>query len=221
MSEHWDEHIGWVDDKTGAPSKPKQSTTKQEYSDRLELIRRMIELTGDDPTREGLQETPRRFLNAWAFWTKGYDEEPEKVLKCFKDGSENYDELVFVGNIATFSLCEHHLVPFFGVTHIGYIPNGKVVGLSKLPRLVEIFARRLQVQERITTQIAEALMEHLKPKAVGVVMRARHLCMESRGVQKPGTITYTNAIRGLFKDSPQAREEFMKFVEMADRDTKL
>lgn len=175
---------------------------------------------GEDSTREGLKETPRRWRDAWIQFTWGYGVDPGSVLKQFEDGASDYDELVFQGNIPLFSMCEHHLIPFFGVAHIGYIPNKRIVGLSKLARLLEVFARRLQVQERLTTQVADALTEHLSPNGVGVVLRCRHLCMEARGVQKVGTVTYTSALRGAFKQENAkgiaARSEFMRFVERAD-----
>lgn len=169
-----------------------------------------------ESNREGLEETPMRALKAWQFWTSGYSVDPASVLKTFADGAENYDELVFVGAIPFYSHCEHHLAPFFGVVHIGYIPDKRILGLSKFARLVEVFARRLQVQERMTQQIACALHDHLKPRAVGVCVRARHLCIESRGIQKPGTITYTQALHGLFKQDAAARSEFLRFVERSD-----
>ncbi len=181
-----------------------------------EIIYKLLSNIVDDPDREGLKETPRRVSEAYKFWTGGYAEDPAAVLKVFEDGASDYDQLVFQGGIPIYSLCEHHLVPFFGVVHIGYISQGKIVGLSKLSRLVDVFARRLQVQERLTSQIVEVLEAELKPLGVGVVVRCRHLCMESRGVQKSGTITYTSALKGEFKDSDSARAEFMRLVSLAD-----
>ena len=173
-----------------------------------------------DPERQGLQETPNRMAAALRFWTKGYAEDPNDILKSFEDGGQSYDEMVFQGGVPIFSLCEHHLTPFFGVAHIGYIPAGeglkKIVGLSKLSRVADVFARRFQVQERMTRQIADALWNNLNPLGVGVVLRCRHLCMESRGVQNIGAITYTSALLGCFKDVPGAREEFLRFVALAD-----
>lgn len=186
-----------------------------------ELFTRLLEQLGEDPTREGLRETPSRVARAWAEWTSGYGQDPAAVLKCFEDGSENYDEMVFQGNIVFHSLCEHHLAPFFGVAHIAYIPSGRVVGLSKLTRLVDIFARRLQVQERMTRQIAEALNEHLDPLGVAVVLRARHHCMESRGVRKIGTHTSTSAVLGVFKDKPEVRAEFFSLAGLASAEVKI
>ena len=139
-----------------------------------------------------------------------------KILKTFEDGAEGYDEVVFVGAIPFHAHCEHHLAPFFGVAHIGYLPRFKIVGLSKLPRLVDIYARRLTVQERITTQVADAINEHLQARAVGVVLRCRHLCMESRGINRARAITYTSALRGLFKTDTALRAEFMTLVKRAD-----
>lgn len=177
---------------------------------------RLLQYVGEDPSREGLSETPTRFLKAWKYWTSGYDVDPALVLKGFEDGSENYDAMIFQGAIPVWSICEHHLAPFFGVAHIGYIPQGKIIGLSKFSRLVEIFARRLQVQERLTQQIAHTLFEHLKPKGVGVVLRCRHSCMESRGIEKSGSMTYTSSLVGCIKEEKNARSEFLRFVERAD-----
>jgi len=174
---------------------------------------------GEDADREGLLETPRRFAEAWQFWTKGYSEDPAKYLKTF-DG-EGHNELIFQGGISVWALCEHHLAPFFGVCHIGYIPQGRIVGLSKFSRLVDVYIRRLTIQERATNQIAEIINTILNPTAVGVVMRCRHSCLEARGVQKAGTITYTSALRGAFKTNISARSEFLRFVERADTDCRL
>lgn len=158
--------------------------------------------------RQGLDETPDRVAKAWCEWTRGYTQNPKDVLKAFNDGAENYNEMVVVKDIPFYSTCEHHLAPFFGTASIAYIPDGRVVGLSKLPRLLDVYARRLQVQERITTQVADALMEHLRPKGVGVVLAARHMCMESRGVCKQGSETVTSTLRGVFNE-PTVRREFL------------
>lgn len=184
----------------------------------IRLVAGLLGQLDPDPSREGLIDTPSRVAKAWTFWTAGYGEDPGSVLKSFNDGAQNYDQMVFQGNIPLYSHCEHHLAPFFGVAHIGYIPNGRVVGLSKLARVVDIFARRLQVQERLTQQIAEALSRYLSSN-VGVVLRCRHLCMESRGIQRPGTITYTSALAGNIRDNESARSEFLRFVELADAQT--
>lgn len=181
------------------------------------LIREFIRSLGENPNREGLKETPARVVKAWKFFCSGYDQKPEDVLKCFEDGGETYDELLFQANIPIVSACEHHLQNFWGVGHIAYVPNGKVVGLSKLSRLADIFARRLQVQERLTQQIADALMEHLQPKGVGVVLQMRHGCMEFRGIQKFGTITMSSALRGCVKAESDCRAEFMSLVNTASQ----
>lgn len=162
--------------------------------------------------RPGIIDTPQRFAKAWAFWTSGYEQDPKAVLKEFEDGGEKYDEMVVVSGTPVFSHCEHHIAPIFGYAHVGYIPDGRVVGLSKISRLIEVFARRLQVQERMTVQIADALQEHLKPRGVGVILQCRHLCMESRGIQKMGTITTTSSLRGRIKEDPQTRAEFLSFT---------
>lgn len=166
--------------------------------------------------RQGLQETPLRFAKAWEFWTSGYGKDPSDVLKIFDDGGEQYDEMIVVNNIPFYSLCEHHLAPFFGTATIAYIPNpGKqqVIGLSKASRLTDIYARRLQVQERLTVQIADALDFHVRPLGVGVKVKARHLCMESRGVCQCGVETTTTAFRGVMKTEPAAKAEFLKLAE--------
>lgn len=168
----------------------------------------LVKHLAPNATRSGLTETPTRVAKAWIEWTSGYDQTPADVLKAFEDGAERYDEMVVVKDIPFYSTCEHHLAPFFGTARIGYIPDGKVVGLSKLPRLLDVFARRLQVQERITTEVADALMEHLRPKGCGVVLTARHLCMESRGACKQGAETVTSALRGVFQQGT-VRAEFL------------
>jgi GTP cyclohydrolase I len=172
-------------------------------------IQRLIQFAGDDPKREGLLETPARVAKAWLFWCSGYERDPMEVLKTFQDGAEGCDEMVVVKDIPFYTHCEHHLTPFFGTATIAYLPAGKVVGLSKLSRVLDIFARRLQVQERLTTQVADALVAGLEPKGVGVVIKARHLCMESRGVCQQGHHTVTSALRGAIRDESSARAEFL------------
>lgn len=162
-----------------------------------------------DATREGLIDTPKRVAAAWEFWTRGYAQDPAAILKVFEDGAANYDEMVSVVDIPIYSKCEHHLADIFGTCTISYIPDGKIVGLSKLSRLADCFARRLQVQERLTTQIADAINEHLSPKGVGVHIKARHMCMESRGLCQQGHHTVTTALRGVIKTDPSARAEFL------------
>lgn len=172
----------------------------------------LLQSVGENPDREGLQETPTRVVKAWEFWTRGYAMNPADILKTFEDGAENCDEMVVRKDIPLYSKCEHHMADIFGVCTIAYIPNGRVVGLSKMDRLVEVFAARLQVQERLTTQIADAMMEHLKPKGVGVWVSARHMCVESRGVRNRDSETQTTALRGVFKDQDATRAEFMSLV---------
>ncbi len=169
---------------------------------------------GENPDREGLIETPRRMWDAWKFWTSGYEQNPTDIIKCFEDGANDFDEMVFQSNISIWSICEHHGAPFFGVAHIAYIPQGKIIGLSKFARVVDIFTRRFTVQERITTEVADCLMDHLKPLGVGVVCQCRHLCMESRGIKQAGTVTTTSALRGVIKDKSEPRSEFLSFVQV-------
>lgn len=171
--------------------------------------RRLLVSLGENPDRAGLVETPARVSKAWKHWTSGYDQDPVTLLKAFEDGAEDYNELIVVRNIPVYSHCEHHLAPFFGKATIGYLPQGKIVGLSKLTRLVDCFAKRLQVQERLTIQIANALMEVLEPKAVGVVIKCRHLCMESRGIRTPGEETITSAMLGELQPNLGLRTEFL------------
>ncbi len=172
----------------------------------------IISATDPNPGREGVKETPERVAKAWAEWTSGYGMKAEDILKSFEDGGESYDEMVLVRDIPIYSKCEHHLADIFGTVSIGYVPNGRIVGLSKLSRLADMHARRLQVQERLTNDIAEDLWTHLKPKGVGVIVRARHMCMESRGICQQGHHTVTSSLRGVFKTDPAARAEFMQLA---------
>ncbi len=175
-------------------------------------ITRLIQYVGDDPERGGLLETPDRVAKAWKFWCKGYDEKPEEILKVFEDGAEGVNEMILVRDIPFYTHCEHHMAPFFGTATVGYLPDGNIVGLSKINRLVDCFARRLQVQERLTGQIADALFaSDFKPLGVGVIVKARHLCMESRGVCQQGHHTITSALRGvMFEGLP--RQEFLQLA---------
>ena len=177
-----------------------------------ELVRRLLVLLGEDPQREGLRHTPERVERALRFLTSGYRKDLDKVINAAYY-SIPYDEMVIVKDIEVFSLCEHHLLPFFGKCHIAYIPNRKVVGLSKLPRLVNLYARRLQIQERLTSQIANAIWEKLEPQGVAVILEARHLCMVMRGVEKQHSATITSAMLGCFRDNPQTRQEFLALVQ--------
>jgi GTP cyclohydrolase I len=162
--------------------------------------------------RGGLIETPLRAAKAWEEWTSGYNQDPAELLKVFEDGAEGCDQMVVVSDIPVYSHCEHHLAPIFGHATVGYLPSSRIVGLSKLNRLVDVFARRLQVQERMTNQIADALMTHLQPRGVGVVIKARHMCMESRGVKQNGSLTTTSSLHGVFRDDPTVRSEFFSLA---------
>ena len=173
------------------------------------LIRRQLELLGEDPDREGLKRTPQRVATALAWLTRGYEMDVAHVVNGALFDAEGATNMVMVRDIELYSLCEHHMLPFYGRAHVAYIPNGKIVGLSKLPRLVEVYARRLQVQERLTEQIASALDEVLQPMGVGVVIEAYHLCMMMRGVEKQNSKTITSAVRGLFRSDQRTREEFL------------
>jgi GTP cyclohydrolase I len=175
------------------------------------LVRRQLELLGENANREGLLNTPERVANSLAWLTRGYDEIVGDVVgdAVFE---ETHESMVMVRDIEMYSLCEHHMLPFFGQVHIAYIPDGKIVGLSKLPRIVEVFARRLQVQERLTEQVAQAIEEILQPRGVGVVIEAVHLCMMMRGVEKQNSKTITSALRGEFRECPMTRDEFLRLA---------
>ena len=176
-----------------------------------QLVRRELELIGEDPKREGLLKTPQRVANSMKFLTQGYDSSAEEVVGkgIFK---EAHDNMIMVRDIELYSLCEHHLLPFFGKAHVAYIPNGKIVGLSKIPRIVDVYARRLQVQERLTEQIADGLCRVVNPSGVGVVIEAYHLCMMMRGVEKQNSKTITSALRGAFREDPKTRDEFLRLA---------
>jgi GTP cyclohydrolase IA len=176
-----------------------------------DLVRKMLILIGEDPNREGLRRTPERFEKAFRYLTSGYRQDPEKLLNGAMF-SVCYDNMVVVKDIELYSLCEHHLLPFFGKCHVAYIPNKKVVGLSKIARLVNMYARRLQIQERLTSQIAKAIEEKLSPEGVGVVVEARHLCMVMRGVEKQHSAAMTSAMLGAFRENKQTRDEFLSLI---------
>ena len=176
----------------------------------------VIENIGEDPYREGLLKTPERVAKAMQFLTQGYEQSPQKILKSAMF-AEKYDEMVIVKNIEVYSLCEHHMLPFFGRCHIAYIPNGHIVGLSKLPRVVDAFSRRLQVQERLTDQIRDCLQETLNPQGVAACIEAQHLCMQMRGVQKQNSTTTTSAFSGAFMEEDITRQEFMSLVKGLSR----
>ncbi len=176
-----------------------------------ELVREMLVRLSEDPDREGLSRTPERVKKAYEFLTRGYKEDPEALLRKALF-TVTYDEMVIVKDVEMFSLCEHHMLPFFGKVHVAYIPNGKVIGLSKIPRLIEIFARRLQIQERLTTQIAETIQKTIQPQGVGVVIEARHLCMMMRGVEKQHSAAVTSSMLGCFRDEQETRTEFLSLI---------
>ncbi len=176
------------------------------------VVRDLLKSIGEDPEREGLQKTPQRVSKMYEFLTRGYQQDARKVVNDAVF-AEKYKEMVIVKDIDFFSLCEHHLLPFYGKVHIAYIPNGKIIGLSKLPRIVDVFARRLQVQERMTQQIAETLYEVLNPDGVAVVAEARHLCMMMRGVEKQNSVATTSAMTGIFRDDEKTRAEFLNLVQ--------
>lgn len=183
-----------------------------------DAVVRLLQRIGEDPKREGLRDTPARVVRAWEEWASGYDVAPIDLLKTFEDGAEGFDEMVIVHNIPVISKCEHHLADIIGHAHVGYIPNGRIVGLSKIARVVDALARRLQVQERLTVQIADAFNgAPLEPKGVGVLIRAAHGCMSTRGVKVHGNLTTTSAMRGALLDKPEARAEFLALCRDAER----
>lgn len=173
-------------------------------------IKQLFHFLGEDPEREGLKETPDRMIKSWEELFSGYKITPDSVLKVFEDGA--CDEMVVLKHIEFYSTCEHHFLPFFGKVSIGYIPHRRVIGVSKLARLVEIFARRLQIQERMTAQIADSIMSSLEPKGIMVICEAQHLCMTARGVQKQESQMVTSALRGIFLTNPQCKQEFLSFI---------
>lgn len=177
-----------------------------------ELVKQWIKHIGEDPNREGLQKTPERVARAWEFLMRGYNQTIDEIVNeaVFESDANN---MVIVKDIEIYSMCEHHMLPFIGRCHIGYIPNGKVLGVSKLARIAEMFARRLQIQERMTKQIADAVMDYLKPHGVGVVVEAQHLCMMMRGVEKQNSVMITSAVLGSFHDDLATRTEFLKLLE--------
>ena len=189
-------------------NEPKVETGKESIAD---LVRKMIVLLGEDPNREGLRKTPERFEKALKFLTSGYDQNMDSLLNG-ATFSVRYDEMVVVKDIEFFSLCEHHLLPFFGKAHVAYLPSKRVLGLSKIARLVNMFGRRLQIQERMTSQIAQAIEEKISPEGVGVIIEARHLCMQMRGVEKQHGQAVTSAMLGAFKHNKQTRDEFLALV---------
>lgn len=184
---------------------------EDEKKDKEEVITRLLEQIGEDPTREGLLETPKRVVEMHKEVFGGYSQKPEDILKVFEDGA--CDEMVLLKDIEFYSYCEHHMVPFTGKAHIAYIPNGKVIGVSKLARLLDIYARRLQIQERLGQQVVSALMEHLQPLGAACIIEAQHLCMKSRGVKKQSSVMVTSAMRGIFREDSAARSELMSLIK--------
>ena len=176
-----------------------------------QAITKVLELIGEDPKREGLLKTPSRVAKAFDFLTEGYQQDPKEILSQALFSTSN-DEMVLVRDIEFYSMCEHHILPIIGRAHVAYIPDGKVVGLSKIPRIVNVFARRLQIQEQMTEQIADAISESITPKGVAVVLHARHMCMEMRGVEKVNSTTVSSALRGLFKSDERTRSEFYNLI---------
>ena len=187
------------------------STQATHASEHESLVRRQLELLGEDPDREGIRRTPERVAQSLAWLTRGYSLDVADVVgdALF---AEQHRQMVMVRGVDFYSLCEHHMLPFCGKAHVAYIPNGRIVGLSKLPRIVEVYARRLQVQERLTEQIADAIERVLKPLGVGVVLEGEHLCMMMRGVEKQGSKTITSALRGTFRECPMTRDEFLRLA---------
>jgi len=202
-------------------SRKKESPTQQPPPDSPNGIeghvRHILEHMGEDPDREGLLKTPHRVAKAFEYLTKGYAQDPKEVIKQAMFTEEDYEEMVLVRDIDFYSMCEHHILPFFGKANVAYIPRHHIVGLSKIPRLVEVFSRRLQVQERLTTQIANTIMEELKPLGVGVIIRAEHLCMRMRGVEKQNSIVTTSAMLGAFHEQQATREEFITLINGSQR----
>ncbi len=190
---------------------PKVETPTLTSASFPDLVREMLVRLGVDTQHEGLLRTPERVQKAMEYLTRGYKEDPEKILKGALF-TETYDEMVIVKDIEMFSLCEHHMLPFFGKVHVAYIPNGKVIGLSKVPRLVEVFSRRLQIQERLTVQIAETIQKIIEPQGVGVVVEARHLCMMMRGVEKQHSSAVTSSMLGCFREELETRDEFLSLI---------
>ena len=190
---------------------PMKKPTEKEIH---EAVRKLLLWAGDDPDREGLVGTPDRVARAYKEFFAGYEQDPEEILRTTFEEVEGYDEMVLVKDIGVESHCEHHMVPIIGRAHIAYIPNNRVVGISKLARVVDIFAKRLQIQEKMTAQIANSIENVLQPKGIAVVIDASHQCMTTRGVNKPESSTVTSAMRGVFNDNPRTRNEFLSFINL-------
>ena len=191
--------------------------SKPTREDAQKAVRTLIEWAGDNPDREGLVETPKRVVKAYEEFFAGYDDDPEEILRKTFEEVEGYDEMVLVKNIRLESHCEHHIVPILGKAHIAYIPNNRVVGISKLARIVDAFGKRLQTQETMTAQIANTIEKVLEPKGVAVVIDAAHQCMTTRGIHKPESSTVTSCMRGVFKENPRTRNEFLSFIKLPQK----
>lgn len=183
---------------------------KKTYNKKELLISEMLESIGEDPNRQGLQDTPKRVIKSWNEIYAGYNQKPEDILTTFD--ADGHDQIVLLCNIELYSMCEHHMLPFFGVAHVAYIPNKKIIGISKLARLVDIYARRLQIQERIGDQVTEALMHHLQPLGAACVIEATHMCMRMRGVGKQNSTMVTSSVKGIFRSKPSVKEELMQLI---------
>jgi len=201
-----------VHDPKADPDIDTSSIPRPSREEAEEAVRTLLRWAGDDPSREGLLDTPKRVTKAYGDWFRGYDEDPEEMLERTFEEVEGYDEMVVLRDIRFESYCEHHMAPIIGKAHVGYIPNGRVVGISKLARVVDAFAKRLQVQEKMNAQIAQTLMQTLKPHGVAVVLEGEHHCMSTRGVHKPGVSMVTSTMLGAFRDDPSTRKEFLAVI---------
>ncbi len=195
-----------------SPIVPASEITRQSAEEARDAVRTLIRWAGDDPDREGLIETPDRVVRAYGEWYSGYDEDPVAILSKTFEETNGYDEMIVLRNMRFASFCEHHMAPIIGKAHIGYLPSRRVVGISKLARLVEVYARRLQIQEKMTAQIADTISDILEPKGVGVVIEAAHQCMTTRGVDKPGSTLTTSRMTGAFRSDPSTRREFLAAI---------
>lgn len=201
---------------TATKAAPLALSARPSREEAMEAVRTLIRWAGDNPTREGMRDTPKRVIEAYREWFAGYDESPEAILSRTFEEVENYDEMVLLKNMRLESHCEHHIAPIIGKAHVAYLPDTRVVGISKLARLVDVFSKRMQTQEVLTAQIADTLQEVLQPKGVAVVVDARHQCMTTRGVHKTETTTVTSRMHGLFKKDPRTRSEFMALIAASD-----
>jgi GTP cyclohydrolase I len=199
-------------DRSRATGPGKRATRRPSRAAAEEAVRTLIAWAGDDPDREGLLETPSRVVKAYEQFFAGYRKDPEEILAKTFEETEGYDEMVTVRDIRLESHCEHHMVPFLGVAHVAYLPNRRVVGLSKIARLVEVYSKRLQIQEKLTVQIADAIDRVLQPRGVAIVIEAEHFCMTTRGVRKPGSLTATSRMTGAFRQDPATRQEFLRMI---------